>query len=107
MSVGKVVGYQVGGEEAEREAEIMKAVERTLAFVLNEMEITREFWAEQWHDVVFLYENHSGCGIETRLSEGRIRWKQEGHIWDFAIICYFIYLLKKFFGAHDARYVGS
>ena len=43
MSVGKVVGYLVGGEEAEREAEIMKAVERTLAFVLNEMEITREF----------------------------------------------------------------
>lgn len=43
MSVGKVVGYPVGGEEAEREAEIMKAVERTLAFVLNEMEITREF----------------------------------------------------------------
>ena len=43
MSVGKAVEYQVEGEAAARGAEIMKAVERTLAFVLNEMEITREF----------------------------------------------------------------
>ena len=43
MTVGKVVGYQVGGDAAARGAEITKAVERTLAFVLNEMEITRVF----------------------------------------------------------------
>lgn len=51
MTVGKVVGYQVGGNVAARGAEITKAVERTLASVLNEMEITESF--EQSNDMMW------------------------------------------------------
>lgn len=40
---GKVVGYEVGEEAAGSRGTDHEAVERTLASVLNEMEITRGF----------------------------------------------------------------